>query len=94
MCAEEAYVVLVTSKVRTNNNSQCFHRDPCHCVQSYSPYSKCPAGAAIITSDGDVYSGPYVESAAYNPSIPPLQTAIIDAVIDGMPCYTEVSAPW
>lgn len=38
-----------------------------------------------------MYSGPYLESAAYNPSLPPLQTAIIDAVIDGMPCYTEVS---
>lgn len=60
-------------------------------LQSYAPYSKCPAGAAIITAEGEVYSGPYLESAAYNPSLPPLQTAIIDAVIDGMPCYTEVS---
>ena len=45
---------------------------------------------AIITGDEQVYSGGYIESAAYNPSMPPLQTAIIDAVIDGMPCYTEV----
>lgn len=59
-------------------------------VRSYSPYSRCPAGAAIVTAAGEVYSGGYMESAAYNPSIPPLQTAIIDAVIDGMPCYTEV----
>ena len=68
--------------------------------KSYAPYSRCPAGIAIITapSQGDangterssVYSGGYVESAAYNPSIPPLQTAIIDAVIDGMPCYTGI----
>ena len=58
--------------------------------QSYSPYSRCPAGVAIITGDEQVYSGGYIESAAYNPSMPPLQTAIIDAVIDGMPCYTEV----
>ena len=27
---------------------------------------------------------------AANASMPPLQTAIIDAVIDGMPCYTQV----
>ena len=60
-------------------------------LQSYAPYSKCPAGAAIITAEGGVYSGPYIESAAYNPSLPPLQTAIIDAVIDGLPCYTGVS---
>lgn len=57
---------------------------------SYAPYSRCPAGAAIVTEHGEVYSGGYVESAAYNPSMPPLQTAIIDAVIDGMPCYTGV----
>ncbi|KAL4430922.1 hypothetical protein ABPG75_006178 [Micractinium tetrahymenae] len=57
-------------------------------VGSYAPYSRCPAGAAIVTAEGDVYSGGYVESAAYNPSLPPLQTAIVVAVIDGMPCYT------
>lgn len=48
---------------------------------SYAPYSRCPAGAAIITAGGEVYSGGYIESAAYNPSLPPLQTAIVDAVI-------------
>ena len=50
-------------------------------VGSYSPYSRCPAGLAIVTQGGGVYSGGYVESAAYNPSLPPLQTAIVDAVI-------------
>ncbi|PSC68243.1 cytidine deaminase 1 [Micractinium conductrix] len=58
---------------------------------SYAPYSRCPAGAAIVTGEGHVYSGGYIESAAYNPSLPPLQTAIVDAVIDGMPCYTEAT---
>lgn len=60
------------------------------CEKSYSPYSKCPAGAAILTTDGGVYAGGYIESAAYNPSMLPLQSAIIDAVIDGMPCYSEM----
>ena len=50
---------------------------------SYAPYSRCPAGAAIVTGEGHVYSGGYIESAAYNPSLPPLQTAIVDAVIGG-----------
>jgi hypothetical protein len=61
--------------------------------QSYAPYSRCPAGLAIVTAKGGVYSGPYLESAAYNPSLPPLQTAIVDAVIDGMPAYAEVGCP-
>jgi cytidine deaminase len=38
-----------------------------------------------------VHSGGYIESAAYNPGLPPLQTAIIDAVTDRMPSYTRVS---
>lgn len=62
------------------------------CKNAYSPYSGCPAGAAILTTEGGVYAGGYIESAAYNPSMLPLQSAIIDAVIDGMPCYSEMKA--
>ena len=58
---------------------------------SYAPYSRCPAGLALITASQDVYAGPYVESAAYNPSLSPLQSAIVVGVIDSMPCYTHVS---
>ena len=61
------------------------------CQKSYAPYSTCPAGAAIVADEG-VYAGGYIESAAYNPSMLPLQSAIIDAVIDGMPCYSNVKA--
>ena len=59
-------------------------------VQAYAPYSQCPAGVALITDSGDVYSGGYIESAAYNPSLPPLQTAVVDAVIDHIPCFSSV----
>lgn len=59
-------------------------------VQSYAPYSHCPSGLAIVTAGGAVYSGPYLESAAFNPSLGPLQAAVIDAVIDGIAYYTEV----
>lgn len=59
-------------------------------VQSYAPYSHCPSGLAIVTAGGAIYSGPYLESAAFNPSLGPLQAAVIDAVIDGIAYYTEV----
>ena len=59
-------------------------------VQSYAPYSHCPSGLAIATAGGAVYSGPYLESAAFNPSLGPLQAAVIDAVTDGISYYTEV----
>lgn len=58
--------------------------------RSYSPYSRCPAGLAIVTEDSEIYSGHYIECSAYNPSLPPLQTAIVDAVIDGMSTYAVV----
>ncbi len=60
-------------------------------IQSYAPYSHCPSGLAIATAGGAVYSGPYLESAAFNPSLGPLQAAVIDAVTDGIAYYTEVS---
>ena len=60
-------------------------------TQSYAPYSHCPSGLAIATAGGAVYSGPYLESAAYNPSLGPLQAAIVDAVTDGIAYYTEVN---
>mmetsp|Transcript_22060 Transcript_22060/g.61223 ORF Transcript_22060/g.61223 Transcript_22060/m.61223 type:complete len:427 (-) Transcript_22060:11-1291(-) len=59
---------------------------------SYAPYSGCPAGLAIVTEDGHVYAGAYIESAAYNPSVPPLQAALAGAVTQGMPSYQRVVA--
>jgi cytidine deaminase len=58
--------------------------------ESYAPYSKCPAGVALITQEGDVHGGGYLESAAYNPSMQALQVAVVDAVIHDMPCCTHV----
>jgi cytidine deaminase len=43
---------------------------------SYAPYSKGYAGVALMTTDGQVYSGPYAENAAFNPSISPMEAAL------------------
>lgn len=45
--------------------------------RSYAPYSQNFAGCALQTGTGEIYSGRYVESAAYNPSLTPFQSAII-----------------
>jgi cytidine deaminase len=45
--------------------------------KSYAPYTQNVAGCALETQNGEIYSGRYVESAAYNPSLPPLHSAII-----------------
>ena len=45
---------------------------------SYSPYTASHSGAAIVTREGVIGAGAYLESAAFNPSIPPLHAALID----------------
>jgi cytidine deaminase len=32
---------------------------------------------ALLTKAGNIYSGSYVESVAYNPGLPPLQSALV-----------------
>ncbi|MGI9354490.1 MAG: cytidine deaminase [Rhizobiaceae bacterium] len=49
----------------------------------YAPYTEAFAGAAITARDGAIYRGSYVENAAFNPSIPPMQAAVILARLAG-----------
>jgi cytidine deaminase len=44
---------------------------------AYAPYSGTYAGVALRTADGSVYEGRYAENAAFNPSLAPLQGALI-----------------
>jgi len=53
------------------------------CYRSYAPYSKAYAGIALQTEDGKIYTGSYLENAAFNPSLPPLQAALVSLVADG-----------
>ena len=45
--------------------------------QSYAPYSNNLSGIAVRLSNGQVIAGPYLETAAFNPSLSPLQTVIV-----------------
>ncbi|GMH39076.1 hypothetical protein BSKO_06974 [Bryopsis sp. KO-2023] len=58
--------------------------------QCYVPYTKCPSAVALITSTGAVATGGCIESAAYNPTLPPLQSAIVNAIVDGMSSYDNI----
>lgn len=44
---------------------------------SHAPYTDSHSGVALLTKSGRIFCGSYAENAAYNPSIPPLQAAII-----------------
>lgn len=56
---------------------------------SYAPYSDSKSGIAILTLSGKVYTGSYLENAAFNPSLSPLQAALITLVAD-MGKYEEI----
>ncbi|XP_006408874.2 cytidine deaminase 1, partial [Eutrema salsugineum] len=51
--------------------------------RSYAPYSLCPSGVSLVDCDGKVYRGWYMESAAFNPSLGPVQAAMVDYVANG-----------
>lgn len=45
--------------------------------RSHAPYSHSHSGVALQDSRGRIYSGAYIENAAFNPGLPPLQAALI-----------------
>lgn len=51
--------------------------------KSHAPYSGSPSGVALVDSDGGIYKGSYMESAAYNPSMGPVQAALVSYVAYG-----------
>ena len=44
---------------------------------SYAPHTRSHAGIALQLADDDIVAGRYAENAAYNPSLAPLQSALI-----------------
>ncbi|WON78123.1 cytidine deaminase [Serratia sp. UGAL515B_01] len=54
-----------------------------HC---HAPYSNAHSGVALEGEDGKVYAGRYAENAAFNPSLPPLQAALVLMNISGGDC--------
>lgn len=57
--------------------------------RSYVPYSHFPVGAALLCSDGTVFTGCNVENAAYGSTICAERTALVKAVSEG---HTDFSA--
>jgi len=50
--------------------------------QSYSPYTKSHSAVLITMKTGTEYTGAYAENAAFNPSLPPMQSAIIMCLLN------------
>jgi cytidine deaminase len=52
-------------------------------ASAYAPYTESPSGAAIATRSGRIYKGSYIENVAFNPSLSPLQTALVQLLSAG-----------
>lgn len=52
--------------------------------RSYSPYSHFQVGAALLTKDGQIFTGCNIENAAYGPSNCAERTAFFKAVSEGI----------
>ena len=51
--------------------------------RSHTPYSGCPGAVMLELADGQWVTGSAIESVAFNPSISPLQGAIVDLLARG-----------
>ena len=58
---------------------------------AYIPYSNYRVGAALLTTDGEVYSGCNVESASYTPTICAERTALVKAISEGKREFSAVA---
>ena len=59
--------------------------------QAYAPYSRFLVGAALLCSDGRVYTGCNIENAAYTPTNCAERTAFFKAVSDGAREFTAIA---
>ena len=60
-------------------------------LNAYVPYSKFKVGAALLTSDGEVYTGCNIESASFGATNCAERTAIFKAVSEGKRKFTKIA---
>ena len=58
---------------------------------SYSPYSGYTVGAALLSKDGEVFTGCNIENAAYSPTNCAERTALFKAVSEGVRSFEKIA---
>lgn len=58
---------------------------------SYSPYSSCKVGAALLCKNGKVFTGANIENAAFSPTICAERVAIFKAVNEGERDFLKIA---
>ena len=59
--------------------------------KAYAPYSNYPVGAALITPDGQIFTGCNVENATYPAGICAERTALVKAVSEGVHHFNAIA---
>lgn len=59
--------------------------------RAYTPYSKFPVGAALLTESGNIYTGCNIENAAYPVSCCAERVAIFSAIAAGETEFSEMA---
>lgn len=58
---------------------------------AYAPYSDFCVGAALLTTEGDVFTGCNVENASFGASICAERCAVLKAVSEGCTSFTKIA---
>ena len=58
---------------------------------SYSPYSDCKVGAALLCKNGKVFSGTNIENAAFGPTVCAERVAIFKAISEGEKDFEKIA---
>ena len=61
------------------------------CENAYAPYSKFKVGEALLTSDGQVFTGCNVENSSYGAGICAERTAAVKAVSEGSVRFSAIA---
>ncbi len=58
---------------------------------AYAPYSNYRVGAALLATDGTIFTGCNVENSGYSPSICAERTAVVKAVSEGVRTFAAIA---
>tara|TARA_R110000868_G_scaffold73459_4_gene213020 strand:+ start:2273 stop:3148 length:876 start_codon:yes stop_codon:yes gene_type:complete len=61
-------------------------------LKSYAPYTKAYAAVVLRTQGGVLFAGAYLENAAFNPSLPAMQSALVSLAVSGRSVDEVVAA--
>ncbi len=58
---------------------------------SYSPYSDCKVGAALLCKNGKVFTGTNIENAAFGPTVCAERVAVFKAISEGEKDFEKIA---